>query len=467
MATNRLEALFEVLPAALQGVGLGLYSALDQKSKYGAIYQRCVGELRANARKSRSELEEVQRTHLAELLMLVWNDPTCKYRETMNDCSINSMLISSDPFAALQRLPVIDKESFKQNLTSYAVGSVGTASTANTSGTTGAPMQIPYDSHGIEAGFAYWRRFYDFMGLPNSFKNARFSGRILTKRPKPRLDELCVYDWYEKRLFLSTYHMTDDSLAYYVARLNALRPELIDGYPSAIECLAKYLNERDMRLSFQPIAVAVTAETLSEDQRQLTEKVFGAKVFNQYASSEGAPFMTECCDGRMHLNIDTGVFEFLDIEANAEMAELVVTSFRNRKLPLIRYRIGDVVTKPIMDIKCPCGFDTPFVEKVIGRTDDVLKSTERGLIGRLDPIYKGVGGISRSQIIQYGKDRFRILVVPEPAFSTKDLKQLEQNFLDRLGHSVDLEINTVDSIPLSKNGKFRAVVRQDVDSERV
>ena len=90
--------------------------------------------------------------------------------------------------------------------------------------------------------------------------------------------------------------------------------------------------------------------------------------------------------------------------------------------------------------------------------DDLVHSTERGAIGRLDPVYKGVVGIDRSQIIQQGEDDFRILVVTGAGFTPATLEVLERNFRNRVGHSVSLAISVVDEIPLSANGKFRAVI---------
>jgi phenylacetate-CoA ligase len=49
----------------------------------------------------------------------------------------------------------------------------------------------------------------------------------------------------------------------------------------------------------------------------------------------------------------------------------VITDFRNRVFPLIRYRLGDLARWK--EGACPCGVTFPLLEPVRGRTTDVLR----------------------------------------------------------------------------------------------
>lgn len=458
------DRVFNASPLWAKGALLGIHSRLHAASKYGRVYRDEVSALRHRAGLSASELEHVQRALLATFLSAV-REANVYYRDMMHRVGVDSALIETDPIAALLKLEVLEKQFLKDNIQTLASESVPVFSVANTSGTSGSPMDTPYDAAGYQKGFAYWRRFYDGLGLGESFRNARFSGRVLLGEARdPRA--FWVHDWSEKRLFFSTYHMTEANLPAYVARLNRYRPQLIDGYPSALAILARFIESSGHRLTFKPQAAATTAETLFDEDRAVIERAFGCKVYNQYASSEGAPFITECSEGRMHLNTDTGYFEFQPVPGSDDVKELVVTSFRNLKLPLVRYRIGDTVRLDADESPpCACGSPFPTIAAIEGRMDDLLHSTERGAIGRLDPVYKGVVGIDRSQIIQQGEDDFRILVVPGAGFTPATLDVLERNFRNRVGHSVRLATDVVDDIPLSANGKFRAVINQMSRSE--
>lgn len=453
------DRVFNASPLWAKGALLGMHSRLHAARKYGQVYRDEVSALRHRARLSANALEHVQRALLGEFLNAV-REANAYYRDMMHRVGVDSALIETDPIAALLKLEILEKQFLKDNMQTLASEGVPVFSVANTSGTSGSPMDTPYDAAGYQKGFAYWRRFYDGMGLGESFRNARFSGRVLLGEARdPRA--FWVHDWAERRLFFSSYHMTAANLPAYVAKLNQYRPQLIDGYPSALAILARFIESSGHRLTFKPQAAATTAETLFDDDRAVIERAFACKVYNQYASSEGAPPIIECSQGRMHLNTDAGFFEFHDIDGNDDIKELVVTSFRNIKLPLIRYRIGDTVRlDPPGRGSCVCGSAFPTVAAIEGRVDDLLYSTERGAIGRLDPVYKGVTGIDRSQIIQEGKDEFRILIVPAADYGPETLDVLERNFRNRVGHSVGLSIEVVDRIQLGANGKFRAVVNR-------
>jgi phenylacetate-CoA ligase len=262
---------------------------------------------------------------------------------------------------------------------------------------------------------------------------------------------------------MSTYHLKNEYLPAYIAKLNAFQPELIDGYPSAVYVLAKYLLQERVKLDFVPLAISVTAETLMEHHRQAIEKAFGCKVYNQYASSEGAPWIVECSYGSSHLWLDTGVFEFLNpqpLDDETYMAELVVTSFRNFKTALIRYRIGDYVQLFKNPPVCACGAPYPVIKGIIGRNDDILFTEEKGSVGRLDPAYKGVQGIRQSKIVQHDLGNLEVLLVPEKDYDSNQQILLLQNLRDRLGQDIEIKFTLLDSIPLGKAGKLRSVERR-------
>ena len=263
---------------------------------------------------------------------------------------------------------------------------------------------------------------------------------------------------------MSTYHLSDKNFIHYVNKIKKYKPELLDGYPSAIYLIARYINKNSIKLDFKPKAIAVTAETLYDYQRLEIEKAFNCKVYNQYASSEGSPFITECIKGNLHLNTDSGVFEFINMKGEMAMpgdiAQLVVTSFRNLKTPLIRYNIEDTILLPKKIINCSCGCNMPIIEKIIGREDDILWTKEKGYVGRMDTAYKGLIGITKSQIIQTSPTNIVVNNIVDDNYSKVVEKNLIHNLKERLGHNINYKINIVKTIPLGANGKFDAVKRE-------
>ena len=101
----------------------------------------------------------------------------------------------------------------------------------------------------------------------------------------------------------------------------------------------------------------------------------------------------------MHAHPLAGVTEILRPDGTpappGEMGEVVLTGLVNYAMPLIRYRVGD--TARFATESCPCGRGMPVIEEIGGRLDDFVYTRERGFLGRLDPVLKGVRNIVESQ----------------------------------------------------------------------
>jgi phenylacetate-CoA ligase len=461
--SGKADHLLHVAPAWLKNIMVSSYGAMQQYKRHGRHYDRHYATLRsmrtASPEKAAQFHDDLLRNLLKEAATYVpW------YQASFSDQGITvDMLDREHPRDVLRSLPLLEKETLKQRTSDFVSSNPARPpiSVVNTSGTTGSPMQIPFDAEGRQRTYAEWRCYHDALGLPRSFRAARFSGRIVVD-PNAANPPFWAHNWAGRQVFMSTYHLRGDWLGAYVEKLNKYRPELIDGYPSALYLLAQWILAKRIQPSFRPIAISATAETLLDHQRSAIEDAFGCKVFNQYASSEGAPWIVECAHGNYHLWLDTGVFEFINAQrhdADTDIAELVVTSFRNMKTPLIRYRIGDYVQTYRTERACTCGSPFPIVKGVVGREDDILFTEAKGSVGRLDPAYKGVQGVVQSKIIQRDLNTVDVLIVKSARFDRSQHDLLLHNLRDRLGDDVNIKFTFVDSIPLGRAGKLKSVER--------
>ena len=408
---------------------------------------------------------QYQRAQLEELLLeAVTYSPW--YREKAAENNITVEDIKADPYAAISRFPILTKEERREfpDKLSNTKPSRETYSKGYTSGTSGSPTINLLDKESTHLSFAQWRRYYLTIGLPErKLKSVRFSGKILVApfRTKP---PFWIYNFIEKQLLMSSYHLTDENMAHYVKKLNRFKPELIEGYPSAIYVLSNYIKRSGLTLDFKLFAISTTAETLLESQRELIEEVFNCKVINFYASSEGGPLITECKNGNLHLNIDSGIFEFHKLnnglEEEGEFAELVVTSLRQFKIPLIRYALKDIVELQDNEIPCGCGCKMPMVKQIIGREDDLLWTRERGFVGRMDTAFKGLKHIVKSQIVQKTPKLLEVYSIVDNHYNKKIEEAFNKNLHERLGQSIVIKFHYVDNISLGNAGKFDAVKRE-------
>ena len=455
------ETIYSKLPYPFKFVLLNIKGYLNTRQRYNKEFEKFFEE---HNTLWNSDIETVLQFQKKRLIILL--SEACKYSQwygsIMKDLGIKIQDIKQDPFLVLKKMPILEKTERTNHVDSIVNTSRETAVVGHTSGTTGTPTIDYIDVESINISFAIWKRFHQTIGVRPQDKQVRFSGRFIveanTKKPP-----FWVYNYSEKQLFMSTYHLTYNNLIHYVNRLIKFKPELMDGYPSAFYILSKYINDNNIILNFSPKAIVVTAETLYDYQRFEIEKAFNCHVYNQYASHEGSPFITECVKGNLHLNIDSGVFEFMNLKGKiakpGEIAKLIVTSFINYKTPLIRYSIEDMVLLSKENESCDCGCEMPIIEKIIGREDDLLWTKEKGFVVRLSTAFKGIVGIDKAQVVQETPGIVNINLMTNNNFNKKMEALLIGKMKDRLGENISYKINFVDDIPLGPNGKFDSVKR--------
>ncbi|WP_108804111.1 phenylacetate--CoA ligase family protein [Aquimarina sp. Aq107] len=456
------EKIYNNLPYPFKFILLNIKAFQNSKQRYTKEFDAFLKEYVDLWNADSKTIDAYQKSRLVLLLSEAFNYSDW-YSEKMKELGITLKDIEENPYNALKQMPILTKAERKKNPDVLVNKSRNTDGVGYTSGTSGAPTINYLDKESINRSFALWRRFHKAIGLETKrVKQVRFSGRLIVK-PDSKKPPFWVYNYFENQLLMSTYHLTDDNLGHYVKKLNRFKPILLDGYPSAIYIISRFINKNNLTLNFTPKAIAVTAETLYDYQRLEIEKAFNCHVYNQYASSEGSPFITECTQGNLHLNTDSGIFEFINNKGEkakaGEVAQLVVTSFTNLKTPLIRYNIEDTVLLSEAGKTCDCGCLMPMIEKLTGREDDILWTKEKGYVGRMDTAYKGLEGIVKSQIVQESPNEIIVNLIADEKFDDHMRQKLIYNMKDRLGETINYQIHVVEDIPLGPNGKFDAVKR--------
>jgi phenylacetate-CoA ligase len=158
-----------------------------------------------------------------------------------------------------------------------------------------------------------------------------------------------------------------------VAGLNAVQPDFVNAYPSALYQLS--FEAQAGRLRISPRRIQSAAEPLLPEIRAAAEAAWGMRVGNLYGTSEGGGVATPCDERRSHLSEDLMIVEPVDADGRAvapgePAAKVYLTNLYNRALPLIRYELTDEVT--ILRERCPCGSTHRRVADIQGRLDDTF-----------------------------------------------------------------------------------------------
>lgn len=329
--------------------------------------------------------------------------------------------------------------------------------TGHTSGTTGSPFTFKWTLDALRIRYALRDNFYALHGLDFSREvNLRLGGRLFvpTSQSKP---PFWIYDRVTKQLMFSLYHISDETLDYFVESLLRHQPTFVTGYPSAIYLFAKFCGEH--QIDWRPKGVFTDSETVLDPHREIVSSVWDCEIHDSYGMEVGW-IAGQCNRGKYHLSPLTSIVEIVNESgrpvAPGELGEIVATDLTNPLMPLIRYRTGDVGVWS--DSTCPCGWNTPTIERIEGRVDDIVVLPNGRRIGRLDHIFKQASHIRECQIIQETPSQFVFLVVPDKGYSSVFENKILKEAYARLGTDVTIVVKHVNAIERTSGGKFRSVI---------
>lgn len=447
---SALIRIYDRAPVLAQNLMLSAYGLWLRRLRYGRKHRKLVAELRHSERLPSPALASLQLARLRNTISAAATQVPF-YRGKLPREGIESV-------EALLELPQLTKGDVQE--AGRALVSESHASKhlqeIHSGGTTGTPLTVYCDRQALQRNYAFFYRLRQWAGIHSSDRVATFAGRTLV--PQGRAAPYWRHNWASRTLLCSSYHLGPDTLDAYLDALAEFHPQLLDSYPSSLEPLARRALERgDNRI--RPTAIITSSETLFPEVRSMAEAAFGCRVFDHYGAAEMAAFISQCEEGRYHVNPEYGIVEVLVNGRPAqpgECGEIVATGFINEVMPFIRYATGDlaVVGQP----GCSCGRAFPVLDRIEGRQDDVLVTPEGRRIGRLDPIFKAVHSIQEARIIQDAIDHVRVEVVPRPVLPEEEREALRMELGRRLGPSMRISIVDVARLERTGRGKLRTVV---------
>jgi phenylacetate-CoA ligase len=137
-----------------------------------------------------------------------------------------------------------------------------------------------------------------------------------------------------------------------------------------------------MGINFKNLRVRIGvfgAEPWTKEIRKEIEERLEIKAYEAYGLTEmmgpGVAFDCQAQDGFLHINEDHILAEIVDpvtgeVLPYGTKGELVFTAIQRRAMPLLRYRTRDITL--LKREKCECGRTLIKMEKVYGRSDDML-----------------------------------------------------------------------------------------------
>ncbi len=397
------------------------------------------------------------------------------YRKQFDEAGVKPNDVRS--LKDLERIPFTTKQDLRDNYPfgMFAVPMDNVVRIHASSGTTGQPTVVGYTARDVDTWAELMARSLVAGGagrgdiIHNAYGYGLFTGG------------LGVHYGAEK-LGASVIPVSGGNTKRQILIMRDFGPTILTATPSYTLHLAEVAEE--MGVSFKDLSFKFGifgAEPWSERMRQEIERNLNLTAVDIYGLSEviGPGVAIECFEAKQGLHVfeDHFIPEIIDPESGAALApgetgELVFTSITKEAFPVIRYRTRDISS--LNPEPCICGRTMARMQKVSGRTDDMLIIRGVNVFpSQIESVLMEMEGVEPHYQLLVDRegtlDMLTVMVeVSETMFSdeVKELQDMErsitQNIKEYLGVSTRVKLVEPKSIARSEGKAVRVIDNREI-----
>jgi phenylacetate-CoA ligase len=321
---------------------------------------------------TRKQLEELQLERLQKLVKRVY-DKVPFYKKAFDRAGVKPKHLTK--LSDLARFPFTVKSDLRDNYPfgMFAVPMKQVVRVHASSGTTGKPTVAGYTKRDIATWGELMARAFVSAGanehsiIHNAYGYGLFTGGLGAHYGAEHLGATVV-------------PVSGGQTQRQIMLLQDFGPDIICCTPSYALNLAEVGEQMGVKFSQLKLKAGVLgAEPWSERMRAEIERRLHLKAIDIYGLSEvmGPGVSCECLEAQAgpHVYEDHFIAEIINPETGeplpwGEQGELVFTTLSKEASPLIRYRTRDI--SRLSPEPCKCGRHMARMERVTGRTDDML-----------------------------------------------------------------------------------------------
>ena len=295
-----------------------------------------------------------------------------------------------------------------------------------------------------------------------------FVAKVLDEHPAARRATLtppvcnglvCFSNWHsqsartvDQTLFVNLaripFVLAEKEFARMASEIFEWSPQFLDLDPVHGAWFALYCERSGLRFPSVRF-ILCSYEFVSVVHRRIIERVFGVPVFNLYGSTEAGHLLMQNERGDMEPCPENAHYEIVAPDERG-IGDLVVTTWTNEVMPLLRYRTGDLAQRSGSP-------DAPHY-LIHGRSRDGWRRRDGHRVTTLemDQCFQGVAGIAHYQLRQTAPDVGQLQFVPDripPSAGELKLVTSRLEELLQLPHRIVPEL--VEKLPPLASGKFR------------
>lgn len=368
----------------------------------------------------------------------------------------------------LEKLPFTTKSELRQGypLGLMAVPEEEVVRIHSSSGTTGKPIIVPYTRRDVDTWAEMMARCLEMVGVT----------------PRDRVQVTPGYGLWTagigfqagvEKLGAMTIPTGPGNTEKQLEMMVDMGTTVLIGTSSYGLLLAEEIKRRGLKDKIKLRIGVFGSERWSDKMRAAIEEELGIKTYDIYGLTEiyGPGIGIDCPHQKgIHFWSDHLIFEVIDPDTGRQLpagqqGELVVTTLTKEGMPLVRYRTHDITTLRLE--KCACGSVYPMIDRVLGRTDDMIKVKGVNIYpGQIDHVLKTTeGALSEYQILltrEKAKDSITVKIEVDPGYDLTVVSETcKRNIKTKIGIIAEVEGVPTGTLPRSEKKSKRVFDMRD------
>lgn len=275
---------------------------------------------------------------------------------------------------------------------------------------------------------------------------------------KPPLEKRIIGNTLYVNNRFNPWSWTKEDIKEITNEINYFKPYYLDADPIYLSVYL-YLKEKykiKTKLHI-PEIITLSYEFVPESTRKYIKKYFNTEIRNLYGTTEFGYILLENKDNKMQLCKDLVDVKLLPINEENKLYTLIIDSYKNEYMPLINYRVGDMVIATAEQVR---NFkEDGIVEKMAGREKDLFNNKiSYSMIDEI--INNNVDRILFYQLFMISEEKgiLKYITADNSLLEVKEEKKITKD-LTELGLNIDLSFSKVDEIGPEMSGKFAIIKR--------
>ncbi|MGI6115029.1 phenylacetate--CoA ligase family protein [Luoshenia tenuis] len=335
----------------------------------------------------------------------------------------------------------------------------------SSSGTTGQPIIIPYTANDVDVWGEMFKRCYEVAGITRQDRIQITPGYGLWTAG------IGFQNGCEK-LGAMAIPMGPGNTEKQLKMMVDLKSTVLASTSSYALLLAEQVQARGMKDQICLRKGIIGSERWGDKMRARIMNELGIEIYDIYGLTEvyGPGISIDCSlHNGLHYWDDYLYFEIIDPQTlepvpDGKYGELVITTLCKEGAPLIRYRTHDMTR--LLPGQCPCGLPYPRHDRIIGRTDDMIKVKGVNIYpGQIDELLRDVEGVSSEYQVFVdhvnGRDEMLLNFEMEPGVVAESLEQQVIHFFkSRIGIKISARGHAIGELPRSEKKSVRIIDRR-------